>query len=131
MYILYQVLIGYCPNVHTVPCCHQQSQEKVDDDSFASFLHVALPKRPINQFRPMQEIRQPVLRGYCPNLYTVSGEELTVLLFILCLVVINKARRKLMTIHLSVWCMLHCPNAPSTSYCPNVYTVSAANRLLS
>ena len=33
MYILSRVLKAYCPNVYTVPCCHQQSQEKVDDDS--------------------------------------------------------------------------------------------------
>ena len=33
MYIVCQVLKGYCHKVYTVPCCHQQSQEKVDDDS--------------------------------------------------------------------------------------------------
>ena len=33
MYIVCQVLKGHCRKVYTVPCCHQQSQEKVDDDS--------------------------------------------------------------------------------------------------
>ena len=79
-----QVLRTSCPDAYkvpgtkmfTVPCCHLQSQEKVDDNSFECLVHVALPKRPINQFRPMQERRQPVLIGYCSNLYTVPGEVL-------------------------------------------------------
>ena len=31
-----------------------------------------LIKRPINQFKPVQQSRQQVLRAYCPNIYTVS-----------------------------------------------------------
>ena len=44
-------------------------------------MHVALPKRHINQFKSFQQSRQQVLRVYCPNIriYTVregtcSGE---------------------------------------------------------
>ena len=32
---------------------------------------VALPKRPINQFKPVQQSRQKALRAYCPDIYTV------------------------------------------------------------
>ena len=35
-------------------------------------LSVALPKGPINQFQPVWQSRQHVLRAYCPNLYTVQ-----------------------------------------------------------
>ena len=35
-------------------------------------VHVALPKRPTNQFDLVQQSRQHALRAYCPNLYTVS-----------------------------------------------------------
>ena len=73
MYIVCQVIKAHCLKVYTVPCCHQQSQEKVDDDSFERLVHVALPKQLIIEFRLMQEIRQPVLIGYCPNVYTVPG----------------------------------------------------------
>ena len=34
-------------------------------------VHIALPKRPINQFKPVQKSRQQALRPYCPNIYTV------------------------------------------------------------
>ena len=33
-------------------------------------LHVALPKRPINQFKPVQKSKQQ--RAYCSNIYTVK-----------------------------------------------------------
>ena len=32
-------------------------------------MHVSLPKRPINHFKPVQQRRQHVLRAYCPNIY--------------------------------------------------------------
>ena len=32
-------------------------------------MHVALPKWPINQFKPIQQSRQKALRAYCPNIY--------------------------------------------------------------
>ena len=32
--------------------------------------HVALPKQPIKQFKPVQQSRQQVLRANCPNIYT-------------------------------------------------------------
>ena len=35
-------------------------------------VHVALPKWPMNQFIPVHQSRQQVLRAYCPNLCTVS-----------------------------------------------------------
>ena len=31
--------------------------------------HIALPKQPINQYKPVQESCQQVLRAYCPNIY--------------------------------------------------------------
>ena len=34
-------------------------------------VHVALHKRPINQFQPLQQKRQQGLRAYCSYLYTV------------------------------------------------------------
>ena len=34
-------------------------------------VHIALPKRPINQFKLDQQIRKLRLRPYCPNIYTV------------------------------------------------------------
>ena len=34
-------------------------------------VHVALPKRYTNQFKPVKQSRQQALRAYCPNLYTV------------------------------------------------------------
>ena len=33
-------------------------------------MHVALPKHPINQFKPVQQSRQQAIRAYCPNVYT-------------------------------------------------------------
>ena len=33
--------------------------------------HVALSKRPIHQFKPVQNSRQQVLKAYCSNVYTV------------------------------------------------------------
>ena len=33
---------------------------------------MCLPKRPINQFRPVWQSRQQLLRGYSPNIYTVQ-----------------------------------------------------------
>ena len=33
--------------------------------------NVALPNRPINQLKPVQQTRQQALRAYCPNVYTV------------------------------------------------------------
>ena len=37
-----------------------------------------MPKRPVNQFKPVQHSRQQELRAYSPNLYTVfKGEFLT------------------------------------------------------
>ena len=38
-----------------------------------SAVHLALTKRRINQFKPVQQSRQQVLRAYCPNIYAVSG----------------------------------------------------------
>ena len=35
-------------------------------------VHVALPKLPISQFKPVQQSRQQALRAYCPNIYTVT-----------------------------------------------------------
>ena len=35
-------------------------------------VHVTLPKRRINQFKPVQQSRQQVLRAYFSNIYTVS-----------------------------------------------------------
>ena len=32
---------------------------------------VALPKQPLNQFKPVQQMRQKVLRAYCPIVCTV------------------------------------------------------------
>ena len=42
---------------------------------FDSFLavHVALPKRPINQLKLVQQSRQKELRAYCSNIYTVQN----------------------------------------------------------
>ena len=34
-------------------------------------VHVALPKRRIKQFKPVQQSRQQALWAYCPNIYTV------------------------------------------------------------
>ena len=34
-------------------------------------LPVALPKQPLNQFKPVQQIREEVLRAYCPIVCTV------------------------------------------------------------
>ena len=38
-------------------------------------VHFALPKRPINQFQPVWQSRQQVLRAYCPNIYTVDQRQ--------------------------------------------------------
>ena len=35
-------------------------------------VHVALPKRSINQFKLDKQSRQQALRAYCPNVYTMS-----------------------------------------------------------
>ena len=35
------------------------------------FVHFDLSKRPINQFKPVQQSKQQALRAYCPNIYTV------------------------------------------------------------
>ena len=32
-------------------------------------MHAALPRRPINQFKPVKQSRQQVLRFYCPNIF--------------------------------------------------------------
>ena len=34
-------------------------------------MHVALPERLSNQFKPVQQSRQEALRAYCPNIYTM------------------------------------------------------------
>ena len=34
-----------------------------------SVVHVALSKRPINQFKPVHQSRQLMLRDYCHNIY--------------------------------------------------------------
>ena len=34
-------------------------------------VYVALPKRPINQFKLYQQSRQQAIRGYCSNIYTL------------------------------------------------------------
>ena len=34
-------------------------------------MHVAVPKRPIHQFKPVQQSRQQALKAYCPNIYTL------------------------------------------------------------
>ena len=36
-----------------------------------STVHVDLPKRPINQFKPVHQSRQQALKTYCPNIYCV------------------------------------------------------------
>ena len=36
-------------------------------------MHVALPKRPINQFKLVQKSRQQALKAYCPHIYTLSS----------------------------------------------------------
>ena len=36
-------------------------------------VHVALLKKPINQFKPVQQSRNQALKAYCPNMYTVVG----------------------------------------------------------
>ena len=38
-------------------------------------LHVALPKRPKNEFKPVHLSRQQALRANCPNVYTVPISE--------------------------------------------------------
>ena len=38
-------------------------------------VHVTLAKQPINQFKPVQQRRDQVLRAYCPNIYTVPEWE--------------------------------------------------------
>jgi len=35
-------------------------------------VHVDLSKWPINQLKPVQQIRQQALKAYCPNIYTVT-----------------------------------------------------------
>ena len=32
-------------------------------------VHAALPKRPINQFKPVQQSRQQTVRAYCSKIY--------------------------------------------------------------
>ena len=49
-------------------------------DSFLAGLWInqanfALPKRTINQFKPVQQRKQQILRAYCPNIYTVVQGE--------------------------------------------------------
>ena len=34
-------------------------------------VNVVLPKRPINRFQPVRQIRQQALRAYCPSIDTV------------------------------------------------------------
>ena len=34
---------------------------------------VVLSKWPMNQFKPVQQRRQQIIRAYCPNIYTVPG----------------------------------------------------------
>ena len=41
------------------------------DSVWSGKLHVALPKRPINQFKPVQQSKKQALRAYCPNIYTL------------------------------------------------------------
>ena len=36
---------------------------------FECTVHVALPKRSINQLKPVHQSRHQVLRSYCPNIY--------------------------------------------------------------
>ena len=38
-------------------------------------VHVALLKRPINQFKPVMQIIQQMLRVHCPNIYTVARNQ--------------------------------------------------------
>ena len=42
---------------------------------FKCTVHVVLPKWPINQFKPVQQSRQQVLRAYCPNIYTMPVKQ--------------------------------------------------------
>ena len=42
-----------------------------EDTAIKFTMHVAWPKRPQSQFKPVQQSRQQVLRAYCPNIYTV------------------------------------------------------------
>ena len=39
-------------------------------------VHVALPKLPLNQFKPVMKSRQQELRAYCPNIYCSSSQYL-------------------------------------------------------
>ena len=36
-------------------------------------VHIALPRWPINQFKPVQQSRHQALKAYCPKIYTVPG----------------------------------------------------------
>ena len=40
-----------------------------------STVHVVLPKRPVNQFKPVQQRKQQALRTCCSNKYTVNWAE--------------------------------------------------------
>ena len=41
-------------------------------------MHAFWPKRPMNQFKTVQQSRQKALRANCPNIYTVKkGDECT------------------------------------------------------
>ena len=42
---------------------------------FSGLVHVALPKPPINQFKPVEQSRQQTQGAYCPSLYNVFVPE--------------------------------------------------------
>ena len=39
-------------------------------------VHVALPKRPLNQFKPVQQLRQLMLRAFCTNIFILCKKVL-------------------------------------------------------
>ena len=53
-----------CPTLDSILSCRQKSTVYT--------MHVALPKRPINQFNLIQQSRQQALRAFYPNIYTVA-----------------------------------------------------------
>ena len=50
--------------IHLIPSCLVCSE-------IESTMHVALPKQPINQFKPVDKSKQQALRPNCPNMSTV------------------------------------------------------------
>ena len=51
--------------VHLIPTCFVWAE-------IECMVHVAPPKWPIKQFKPVQQSRQQALKVYCPKIYTVT-----------------------------------------------------------